>query len=118
MVLVFPLLLSMTLYANMPVILSITILILAYFISFFPVQYSGTPLPSQHPMPSGPQQFKATGPQISPLPAVTIYRAHMMLLTILCILAVDFPVFPRTLAKCETFGVSLVCTRYISNNVF
>lgn len=43
------------------------------------------------------------------LPSVTTWRAHMMLMTSLCILAVDFPVFPRELAKCETFGVSLVC---------
>ncbi|KAG6846088.1 hypothetical protein H0H87_006452 [Tephrocybe sp. NHM501043] len=47
-------------------------------------------------------------PQIPPLPAVTVYRAHMMLMTILGILAVDFQVFPRALAKCETFGVSLM----------
>jgi len=45
---------------------------------------------------------------IAPLPALSIYRAHMMLMTILCILAVDFPVFPRLLAKCETYGVSIV----------
>jgi phosphatidylinositol glycan class W len=31
-----------------------------------------------------------------------------MLMTVLAILAVDFPVFPRILAKCETYGVSLV----------
>lgn len=43
------------------------------------------------------------------LPAVTTWRAHMILMTVLCILAVDFPIFPRSLAKCETFGVSLVC---------
>ncbi|KAG6878167.1 hypothetical protein C0993_011240 [Termitomyces sp. T159_Od127] len=98
----------MTLYANMPAILSITLSILAYIISFYPHRYAGTPLPSQNPMPSSPPQSKATGPQMSPLPAVTVYRAHMMLMTILCILAVDFPVFPRTLAKCETFGVSLM----------
>jgi glucosaminylphosphatidylinositol acyltransferase len=45
---------------------------------------------------------------LAPLPALTIYRAHMLLMTILAILAVDFSVFPRSFAKCETFGVSLV----------
>jgi phosphatidylinositol glycan class W len=44
--------------------------------------------------------------------SLTVYRAHMMLMTVLAILAVDFPVFPRMLAKCETFGVSLVCILY------
>ena len=47
--------------------------------------------------------------KVSHLPALTVYRAHMLLMTFLAILAVDFPVFPRALAKCETFGVSLVC---------
>jgi len=32
----------------------------------------------------------------------------MMLMTILAILAVDFPLFPRYLAKCESYGVSLM----------
>lgn len=41
-------------------------------------------------------------------PFLVIYRAHMMLLTIICILAVDFPIFPRELGKCETWGFSLV----------
>ena len=48
------------------------------------------------------------GLTIQHLPALTVYRAHMLLMTFLAILAVDFPVFPRSLAKCETFGVSLV----------
>ncbi|OCF38235.1 hypothetical protein I316_00461 [Kwoniella heveanensis BCC8398] len=42
------------------------------------------------------------------LPFLSIYRAHMMLLTSICILAVDFPVFPRWLGKCESFGTSLM----------
>ncbi|KAG9093904.1 Glucosaminyl phosphatidylinositol (GlcN-PI) nositol acylation protein [Ceratobasidium sp. UAMH 11750] len=32
----------------------------------------------------------------------------MMLMTVLCILAVDFPVFPRELSKCESWGVSVM----------
>lgn len=39
---------------------------------------------------------------------LTVYRAHMMLLTIICILAVDFPVFPRELGKCESWGFSIM----------
>lgn len=48
--------------------------------------------------------------RIPMFPPLTTYRAHMLLLTAICILAVDFPVFPRSLAKCETFGVSIVST--------
>lgn len=43
---------------------------------------------------------------------LTVYRAYLLILTIYCILAVDFPIFPRIFAKCETFGTSLV-RRYI-----
>lgn len=42
------------------------------------------------------------------LPFLSVYRAHMMVMTIHCILAVDFPLFPRWLGKCENFGTSLV----------
>lgn len=55
------------------------------------------------------------------LPAVTTWRAHMMLMTVLGILAVDFPIFPRSLAKCEVFGVSLVrafFAQYFQTNFF
>ena len=76
----------------------------------------GTPLPSNLRSPSPTRaQYAQTPPhgQQSPivqLSALTTYRAHMILMTVLSILAVDFPVFPRSLAKCETYGVSLVGT--------
>ena len=39
---------------------------------------------------------------------ITNYRASMLLITTICILAVDFPVFPRRLAKTENFGFGML----------
>ena len=41
-------------------------------------------------------------------PFLTNYRSSMLLTTAICILAVDFPVFPRRFAKTETFGFGLM----------
>ncbi|KAI9462017.1 GWT1-domain-containing protein [Lactarius psammicola] len=102
--LVVPLLLSMTLFADRPGLLSAALLLpTALFYFLFPPHESGTPLPSGAAT-AGP----AEEPETTRLSALSTYRAHMMLMTILAILAVDFPVFPRALAKCETYGVSLM----------
>ncbi|KAJ2919754.1 hypothetical protein MD484_g653, partial [Candolleomyces efflorescens] len=102
--LVLPLLLSMTLFAGRPILLSFLLMLPALALLSAPKQEGPSPLPSkQPPTPTGISRVK-----LPPLPALTTYRAHMMLMTILAILAVDFPVFPRYLAKCETFGVSLM----------
>jgi phosphatidylinositol glycan class W len=59
---------------------------------------------STYPSPMAARLKQAQGT----LPFLSVYRAHMMIMTLHCILAVDFKVFPRIQGKCEDFGTSLV----------
>nr|GAT42781.1 predicted protein [Mycena chlorophos] len=91
----------MTLFANRPILLSVLLLAPAALVYLCtPGQDRGSVIGAS----GGPGKAGS----IAPLPALTTYRAHMMLMTVLGILAVDFPVFPRALAKCESYGVSVM----------
>ncbi|KAG8700346.1 Glucosaminyl phosphatidylinositol (GlcN-PI) nositol acylation protein [Ceratobasidium sp. 394] len=141
--LVVPLLLSLTIFAEYPLSLSLFLFIPAFLIhrnlpalppppppallpppspsssrpsspALTPTQNQShssihvlpTPIPT--PTPRRTTFSFSNGVAVPPLPALTTYRAHMMLMTVLCILAVDFPVFPRELSKCESWGVSVM----------
>ncbi|KAI0265345.1 GWT1-domain-containing protein [Gloeopeniophorella convolvens] len=102
--LVAPLLLSMTLAAHRPLLLACALALPAALLcALLPRRETGTPLP--HASPRRADTTTHTGERLA---ALSAYRAHMMLETVLAILAVDFPVFPRALAKCETYGVSFM----------
>ena len=133
LVLVLPLLLSITIFAERSgTLVAALCLPTAFLCFFFPPYELGTPLPSGGVVPPlesptserrnpSPQSDKYGQQKASPaeelgathLSALSTYRAHMMLMTTLAILAVDFPIFPRKLAKCETYGVSLVRSPFL-----
>lgn len=107
-VLVVPLLLSLTLAATNPTFLNVVIILPTCLLMMLPYREQGTFLPSNTPREGKETQPPKRTVSITPLPALTTYRSHMLLMTFISILAVDFPVFPRNLAKCEVYGVSVV----------
>jgi phosphatidylinositol glycan class W len=108
---------SVTIFAGSPWTLNIVLCVPAILLISLrpPVDIGSSPLPSHGvtslaPRAAGNDDDKKgflLGP-VQQLAALTSWRAHMMLMTSICILAVDFQVFPRMLAKCETFGTGLV----------
>ncbi|TIB73479.1 hypothetical protein E3Q23_03000 [Wallemia mellicola] len=67
---------------------------------------NGTSWKSQPPSPL--PQHSQDNIQLSLKSYITNYRSYLLYLTLLSILAVDFPIFPRKLAKTESFGTSFM----------
>jgi phosphatidylinositol glycan class W len=103
------LLLSVTLYSSAPLLLNILLLTAAAFVCAVP-----TALPSgrkkKPQLPPNAQSKTPPGPPgvLSTKPFLTNYRGNMLVVTCICILAVDFRLFPRRFAKVETWGTSLM----------
>ncbi|KAK0747743.1 GWT1-domain-containing protein [Apiosordaria backusii] len=101
------LLLSVTLYSSSPILLNILLLTAAAFV------YAVPPSTSSKKKQAKPNNAKATPSSsglsaLSTKPFLTNYRGNMMVVTCICILAVDFRLFPRRFAKVETWGTSLM----------
>ncbi|GAA5934544.1 hypothetical protein JCM3775_000384 [Rhodotorula graminis] len=111
-ILVLPLLLSLTVLSSHPYVVNLVLTLFAALWSRLPERESLTPplsptLSKKGSSDDDKRRWPAP-PQPFARPFVTSYRAVMMVMTVLCILTVDFPAFPREFAKAESWGTSLM----------
>lgn len=99
-VIVVPLVLAMTIFANYVLHLYVALFVASLLVAA--VKWS-----SAADFQSSLWNFLHM-PVPKPLPFITQSRVSVTLLSVLAILAVDFPVFPRRFAKAETYGVGLM----------
>jgi phosphatidylinositol glycan class W len=100
-------LLSMTLYASSPVLLSLLLVAPALVVYALPPISSRRKKHIKPPSAKG-QNVPGALSALSRKPFLTTYRGSMMVTTCIAILAVDFRLFPRRFAKVETWGTSLM----------
>lgn len=103
-------LLAITLYSDSPALLNVLLITPAVFVYFLPPNVTGRRKKPRLPPNAQSKSQTSTGPLslLSTKPFLTTYRATMMIVTCLAILAVDFRLFPRRFAKVETWGTSLM----------
>ncbi|KAL0474961.1 GWT1 domain-containing protein [Neurospora intermedia] len=102
------LLLSVTLYSSAPLLLNLLLLTVAAFVYLVPAHTQK----KKPQLPPNAQSKKSSSEQplgvLSTKPFLTNYRGNMLIVTCICILAVDFRLFSRRFAKVETWGTSLM----------
>ena len=110
---VLSILFATTLYSSAPWTLNI-LLVLPALILLFTSTPTRTQQKAKPPRPSAAAKMNApkhASDSFEPLPVhpfLTTYRAAMMVITCVAILAVDFRIFPRRFAKAENWGTSLM----------
>lgn len=101
-------LLATTLYSGTPLLLSLLLVAPVTLVYLLPPN-AGPRRRKPAVPPAAASRAAPDGPSLLPVkPFLTTYRGCMMVVTCVAILAVDFRLFPRSFAKAETWGTSLM----------
>ncbi|NXC17657.1 PIGW protein, partial [Corythaeola cristata] len=106
LVLVSPLLFFCTVLS--PLIFSMPIIIAAFCAGIFYKIYSQRKHETRVPFRQIVKDFQETYLDPEYIPAITVFRVYVNVLTSISILAVDFPQYPRRYAKAETYGTGVM----------
>ncbi|NXP18456.1 PIGW protein, partial [Scytalopus superciliaris] len=106
LVLVSPLLLSCTVLS--PVIFFVPVILAAFCAGIFSKIHSQRKQETRVPFGQIVKEFQQTYLDPEYIPAITVFRVYVNVLTSISILAVDFPQYPRRYAKAETYGTGVM----------
>ncbi|NWV72111.1 PIGW protein, partial [Malurus elegans] len=106
LVLVSPLLFSCTVLS--PIIFFIPVILAAFCAGIFSKIYSQRKREARVPFGQVVKEFQKTYLDPEYIPAITVFRVYVNVLTSISILAVDFPQYPRRYAKAETYGTGVM----------
>ncbi|KAL4871263.1 hypothetical protein BDV12DRAFT_194623 [Aspergillus spectabilis] len=105
---VLAILFATTLYASAPWLLNLLLISPALLILLLNPRPRRTNTKAKPPQAAASQDGSDAAMSLPIHPFLTTYRAAMMIITCIAILAVDFRVFPRRFAKAENWGTSLM----------
>ncbi|NWW78788.1 PIGW protein, partial [Climacteris rufus] len=106
LVLVSPLLFSCTVLS--PIIFFMPLILAAFCAGIFSKIYSQSKREARAPFGQVVKEFQKTYLDPEYIPAITVFRVYVNVLTSISILAVDFPQYPRRYAKAETYGTGVM----------
>ncbi|KAM6110762.1 phosphatidylinositol-glycan biosynthesis class W protein [Pterocles gutturalis] len=106
LVLVSPLVFACTVLS--PVIFFMPAIITAFCAGIFSKIYSQRQHETRVPFRQIVKDFQKTYLDPEYIPAITVFRVYINVLTSISILAVDFPQYPRRYAKTETYGTGVM----------
>ncbi|NXU36943.1 PIGW protein, partial [Drymodes brunneopygia] len=101
-----PLLFSCTILS--PILFFIPVLLAASCAAIFSRIYSQRKREARAPFGQIVQEFQKARLDPECIPAITVFRVSVNVMTSISILAVDFPQYPRRFAKAETYGTGVM----------